>query len=365
MVIRGILWVAVGREIQIFRPSANDLGEYKITQQPYNQTGVGEITSGAVISDQLDKVYFGHSDGKITTYSIADYVCLGVVNASVYKINCLVGAGMHLWAGYNTGNICVYDVKSRPWKIIKEWHAHEGPVVNLSVDQSGLWISGRLRVGSVSLDNTIRIWDGLLEEDWLGLSIIAFLKLSLTSPTESELHDYDTSWCDFREIEAVVMTWNAGASSPASLRYDEQEPNLLRMLLPPGMAPDLLIFGFQELVDLEDKRLTASLLFNPQSAKPVAADIWLTLLETLIKGAKRKDISEQDRMSRQFKDWRDHLVRSIEDYMPTNESYTLLHTASMVGLFSCVFVRDPYRLSISNMQAAEIKRGMGGLHGNK
>ncbi|KAI4280376.1 MAG: hypothetical protein L6R35_005900, partial [Caloplaca aegaea] len=323
MVIRGILWVAVGREIQILRPSANDLGEFKITQQPYNQTGVGEITSGAVISDQLDKVYFGHSDGKITTYSIADYVCLGVVNASVYKINCLVGAGMHLWAGYNTGNICVYDVKSRPWKIIKEWHAHEGPVVNLSVDQSGLWISGRLRVGSVSLDNTIRIWDGLLEEDWLG------------------------------------------ASSPASLRYDEQQPNLLRMLLPPGMAPDLLIFGFQELVDLEDKRLTASLLFNPQSAKPVAADIWLTLLETLIKGAKRKDTNEQDRMSRQFKDWRDHLVRSIEDYMPTNESYTLLHTASMVGLFSCVFVRDPYRLSISNMQAAEIKRGMGGLHGNK
>lgn len=180
MVIRGILWVAVGREIQILRPSANDLGEFKITQQPYNQTGVGEITSGAVISDQLDKVYFGHSDGKITTYSIADYVCLGVVNASVYKINCLVGAGMHLWAGYNTGNICVYDVKSRPWKIIKEWHAHEGPVVNLSVDQSGLWISGRLRVGSVSLDNTIRIWDGLLEEDWLGLSMIAFLNLSLT-----------------------------------------------------------------------------------------------------------------------------------------------------------------------------------------
>ncbi|KAL9018960.1 MAG: hypothetical protein Q9185_003749 [Variospora sp. 1 TL-2023] len=328
MVIRGILWVAVGREIQIFRPSANDLGEYKITQQSYNQAGVGEITSGAVISDQLDKVYFGHSDGKITTYSIADYVCLGVINASVYKINCLVGAGMHLWAGYNTGNICVYDVKSRPWKIIKEWHAHEGPVVNLSVDQSGLWISGRLRVGSVSLDNTIRIWDGLLEEDWL----------------ESELHDYDMSWCDFREIEAVVMTWNAGASSPASLRYDEQEPNLLRMLLRPGRAPDLLIFGFQELVDLEDKRLTA---------------------KTLIKGAKRKDINEQDRMSRQFKDWRDHLIRSIEDYMPTNESYTLLHTASMVGLFSCVFVRDPYRLSISNMQAAEIKRGMGGLHGNK
>ncbi|KAL8956579.1 MAG: hypothetical protein Q9193_005934 [Seirophora villosa] len=158
------------------------------------------------------------------------------------------------------------------------------------------------------------------------------------------MHEFDTSWCDFREIEAVVMTWNAGASTPASLRRDEQEPNLLRMLLQPGMAPDLLVFGFQELVDLEDKKLTA---------------------KALIKGTKRRDINEQDRMSRQFKDWRDYLVRSIEDHMPTKESYTLLHTANMVGLFSCVFIRASQLSSISNMQAAEIKRGMGGLHGNK
>lgn len=70
-------------------------------------------------------------------------------------------------------------------------------------------------------------------------------------------------------------------------------------------------------------------------------------------------------MSRQYRDWRDHLVRSIEDYMPTKESYALLHTASLVGLFSCVFVKTSQRTSISNVQAAEIKRGMGGLHGNK
>lgn len=273
IVITGILWVAIGRSIQIFRPSASDLGEFTVTQESFNQPGTGEITSGAVVSDQLDRVHFSHSDGKITTYSITNYACLGVVNASVYKINCLVGAGMHLWAGFNTGNICVYDVQSRPWKMIKEWHAHEGPVVNLSVDQTGLWVSGRLRVGSVSLDNTIRIWDVLLEEDWLGLSIAASLTKSLTSSTESEMHEYDTSWCDFREIDAVVMTWNAGASTPASLRRDEQEPNLLRMLLQPGMAPDLLVFGFQELVDLEDKKLTASPFFDPQAAKSVATDI--------------------------------------------------------------------------------------------
>lgn len=54
------------------------------------------------------------------------------------------------------------------------------------------------------------------------------------------------------------MTWNAGASTPAGLRYGEGHPNILRLILPTGKAPDLLVFGFQELVDLEDKKLTAS-----------------------------------------------------------------------------------------------------------
>lgn len=58
------------------------------------------------------------------------------------------------------------------------------------------------------------------------------------------------------------MTWNAGASTPASLRYGGDDSNTLRLILPTGKAPDLLIFGFQELVDLEDKKLTAS-VFHP------------------------------------------------------------------------------------------------------
>ena len=51
--------------------------------------------------------------------------------------------------------------------------------------------------------------------------------------------------------------------------------------------------------------------------------------------------------------------------MPTNEPYQLLHTASMVGLFSCIFVKASQRDYIDQMNAAELKRGLGGLHGNK
>lgn len=51
--------------------------------------------------------------------------------------------------------------------------------------------------------------------------------------------------------------------------------------------------------------------------------------------------------------------------MPADEPYHLLHTASMVGLFSCVFIKGSERNRIRDLNAAEVKRGMGGLHGNK
>ena len=70
---------------------------------------------------------------------------------------------------------------------------------------------------------------------------------------------HDTEYSEFREITTVVVTWNAGATTPASLRHDEKNTNFLREVLLPHNPPDILVFGFQELVDLEDKKLTASL----------------------------------------------------------------------------------------------------------
>ncbi|KAL9595954.1 MAG: hypothetical protein Q9219_006114 [cf. Caloplaca sp. 3 TL-2023] len=260
IVVGGVLWAAFGKDLQVFRPCADALEEFKPLQQPSSLPNMGEITSGAVVGEQLDKVYFSHSDGKISTYSIADYTCLELITVSSYKINCLVGAGTHLWTGYNTGKICVYNPQSKPWKVIKEWHAHEGPVSNLAVDQTSLWRSGFLHLGSLSMDNTLKLWDGLLEKDWLGTSVACETSkiVSLTDCSEFNMQDNDASWCNFREIDAVVVTWNAGASTPTSLFYEGNESNLLRLILPSVKTPDLLIFGFQELIDLEDKRLTAS-----------------------------------------------------------------------------------------------------------
>lgn len=68
----------------------------------------------------------------------------------------------------------------------------------------------------------------------------------------------DPRFCSFEKVTTVVMTWNAGASTPSSLRNDGKGASFVRDLVRGSDSPDILVFGFQELVDLEDKKTTAS-----------------------------------------------------------------------------------------------------------
>lgn len=64
----------------------------------------------------------------------------------------------------------------------------------------------------------------------------------------------DVEYCNFREIQASVVTWNAGASVPRDL----QNSTFIQDAIHPESPPEILVFGFQELVDLENKKITAS-----------------------------------------------------------------------------------------------------------
>ena len=257
--IQDTLWLATGKDIRVFRPSASE-STFSVFKEPLSQPGVGPVTSGAIISGQLDRVYFGHADGKVTIYSTVDYQCLGVISVSVYKIGSLAGAGFHLWAGYYTGMIYVYDTRTQPWTIKKEWLAHDNPVLNITTDRSSLWNDGTLRVVSLGADNALRQWDGTLEDDWLGSDsfILVASICNANVRAEDDVQDRDLEYCSFREITALVVTWNAGAATPTHLRYEQGDSQFFLDILQSGAPPDLLVFGFQELVDLEDKRLTAS-----------------------------------------------------------------------------------------------------------
>ena len=72
------------------------------------------------------------------------------------------------------------------------------------------------------------------------------------------MQDHESEYCSFREVSALVVTWNAGASTPGHLRHEASGQAFFSDVVKQADRPDILCFGFQELVDLEDKRLTAS-----------------------------------------------------------------------------------------------------------
>ncbi|AEO63316.1 uncharacterized protein THITE_2108391 [Thermothielavioides terrestris NRRL 8126] len=328
MVVGDELWHATGKEIRVFLPTLDGRTQFQVLIRPLIQDCAGEVTSGTTLASEPDRVFFGHSDGKVSIYSRKDYSCLGVMNVSQYKINSLAGVGGYMWAGFNTGKMSVFDMSQTPWILKKDWQAHKNPVVKLIADPSSFYRLDRCQVVSLGADSMLRTWDGLLQEDWL----------------ENEMKAKDGEYCSFEEIKALVLTWNAGASTPHSLRYSESDAVFIQDLLQSSGSPDIIVFGFQELVDLEDKTATA---------------------KRFLKQKKKKEGSDQERMSHQYRDWRNFLVQSLDDYMSSGGLYHILHTAPLVGLFTCIFVKADLRERISKLSSAEVKRGMGGLHGNK
>ena len=247
IVVGDELWHATGKEIRVFLPTTDGRAQFQVLIRPLCQENIGEVTSGTWSTSDSDKVLFGHIDGKISIYSRADYSCLDVVSISTYKINSLATVGKYMWAGYNTGKICVYDMSQTPWAVKKDWQAHDNPVIRVIADQSSFYRLDRYQVISLGADNVVRAWDGLLQDDWL----------------ETEMKAKDVQYCEFEKIKALILTWNAGATTPNSLRYSDSDAGFIQNLLQTSGSPDILVFGFQELVDLEDKTATAS-KFHPR-----------------------------------------------------------------------------------------------------
>lgn len=162
------LWLAYGRDLRVYKRTGDGNYFQELTERGISQLNVGDVTSGAILSSQPDRVYFGHNDGKITIYAKKGFECLGIVNVSLYKISSLVGVGDCLWAGYSTGMVYVYDTGSTPWKVLKDWKAHEKVIFGIAADRTSIWKLDRLQVATLGSDNVLRIWDGMMKEDWQG-----------------------------------------------------------------------------------------------------------------------------------------------------------------------------------------------------
>lgn len=236
------LWIATGKEIRVFKPGATSDSDFNLLQRPISQETAGEVTSGATITTRPNEVYFGHADGKVSVYDRRSFALLGLFSVNTYRISAMAGVGDCLWAGFSTGMTYVYDTSTNPWTLKKDWRAHANSVASIVVDQSSVWKMDRLQVVTLGTDNMLRIWDGMLHTDWI----------------DAAMRQQDEVYCTFNEITASVMTWNAGASKPNYLRNNEKDSSFFRDYLSSYNPPDIFVFGFQELVDLEDKKATAS-----------------------------------------------------------------------------------------------------------
>ena len=106
-----------------------------------------------------------------------------------------------------------------------------------------------LHVASYGRENLI-MWDGLLEVDWLEHSMLK---------REPEFSSY-------RDVKVFIFSWNIDSSKPADLQNDAQSVNCLSDALHSSLhgvgqredPPEVVVFGLQEVVDLENKKLTAS-----------------------------------------------------------------------------------------------------------
>ena len=181
--------------------------------------------------------------------------------------------------------------------------------------------------------------------------------------TEAELLKREASFCTFRPLNILMCTWNLDDARPDMLTGIENT-SFFETHLQSMESPDIVIFGFQEVINLEDHKLTASalLLFL------YTCDLLTRTLhvESVLLGPskKRADGQISEKVSKHYRLWHDRLVLEIQRAIP-REGYIVQHTENLVGLFTCVFVRKALIPSLKDVAITTVKRGMNGRYGNK
>ena len=68
----------------------------------------------------------------------------------------------------------------------------------------------------------------------------------------------EADYCTFRDVKLLVCSWNVDSAKPTELGGSEANALFLEELLCSVDSPDIIVFGFQEVIPLTDKKLTAS-----------------------------------------------------------------------------------------------------------
>ena len=339
------------QQVRMYNPLADDR-PFNALSRPMTlpltkESGMGGVTSAAYVPQCPNQVFLGHESGHISVWSTKDFACTDVHRVGDQPLVAMTGLHSMLWTATRSGQITLYKVDSPLWRAAKSWQAHREAVTALLFDPYGLDpLRGELFVCSIGNDHFAYFWDGFLSDDWL----------------DQELGKCAPSFSSSRSVRVLEMTYNIGAAAPSDLFGVVDNMELFQRVLrnscsfsAPGEpaseycdeynSPDVIVIGFQELIDLEDKRLTA---------------------KRLLLGNKRREGKEFDtNISSQHKAWHDQLVNFVRLALPPEAPYAVLLSESMVGLFSMVFVKASIMSRTRNATTYKVKTGLGGHYGNK
>jgi hypothetical protein len=312
---------------------------------------VGAVTSGTILPSHPNHVYLGHEGGFVTIWSTTSDgvpVCEEVMRISNSDVLCLVGINDRLWVGGRNGTIAVYNVESRPWVMTNNWVAHSNsqsvlPLQKIAVDPYSIDKIGRLCVYSVGRDDHVKCWDGLLGADWQGdyfWQDFPSQKVTHLLSTDTELFKLENSFSQFRNITVLFVSWNIGATKPEQLSGSKENSSFLYDALKSVDSPDIIVFGFQEVVPLDKANV----------AKFIKKKKGLDGASTTLHGEHRR--------------WADKLVGAVAFALP-DERYKLLYTKELVGLLSCVMIKTKEMSATRDCAAHTISRGVRNRFGNK
>jgi len=145
--------------------------------------------------------------------------------------------------------------------------------------------------------------------------------VGISAKVKEKLKAREKDFCRKKNAVVQLVTWNcAGNAPPQNLNLDSL------VLLNQQRYPDIYIFGFQELVDLNAKNV-----IKGTNADDVA--LWNRIIETSLK--------------------------------KTGKEYTKIQSKNMVGCMITMFVKSKLKSHVHNIEVDRIKTGFGGNVGNK
>ncbi|KAH7090022.1 hypothetical protein BKA62DRAFT_677314 [Auriculariales sp. MPI-PUGE-AT-0066] len=264
----------------------------------------------------------------------------------------LDGIAARLWVGSRKGTITAYDPSDgahRPWRATNIWQAtgtgsessddtaiavgKEGlPVVHVGLDlQPG---ATRLAVHSVGRDSVLRFWDGLLG----------------ANARNTALDGREEAFCEYRQADTLFDHTNGGNVAGNRRFLDD--------LVRDAQAPEIVVFGFQEVVDLDDRAVTAKTVLlgkNKPKSNGAAANGNTVLTEV------------ESHITPRYRAWQDAMARALARALP-GTPYAVVAVQQLVGLFSVAFVRRDQMgegMGLRDVAVGVVKRGLGGRWGNK